>query len=307
MAGFASPVVVEVDGKAFEAHVAVEQLQAEHSVYLRAFKGCPTLARLLGKQLVNRGRTPSGWKFKRPGGRASGDVNTGMGNTIIMIGLVEAVMRLICRRFDSLVDGDNALLFVEAEDLPALQGKFPGLALHHCGHEITIERPVRALEEVRFGQSAPVRLPGGLQLVRDWRKVISHATSSHSHMHHSAEVAPFLAGIALCEYSLAQGVPILGKYFYQLFLDCQARTGKVSKAQHYRDYMAMGVDVGSVLRREPVWVEPTESSRLSFESAFDVSPDLQLAIERALPRLGGTTMPGVQPGRHHVDWTDVAF
>jgi len=81
---FRDCVVFEVDGKAFEAHVTVPQLEQEHSVYDVAYQDA-RLRKVLSRQLELAGVTANGVKFSRPGGRASGDYNTGMGNTLVML------------------------------------------------------------------------------------------------------------------------------------------------------------------------------------------------------------------------------
>jgi len=284
--GFADCVVFEVDGKAFEAHVSVLELGLEHSVYRAAFPGDKELSRLLRYQLKMRGVTSCGVRFARSGGRASGDFNTGMGNSLVMLAVVDAVMHSISPlRYDSLVDGDNALIFIERADLQRVVEQFASEALRISGHTMVLERPVDYLEGVRFGQSAPVELSYGWTMVRDWRKVLSQGTSSHIHLREPVFAREFLFGVALCELSLAREVPILGSWAESL----RARTESKStvRLHPHRDYEAMGVRLDTVKCAQ--YVAPTLVSRLSFERAFGVSPDEQCLIEASLrggPSLG---------------------
>jgi hypothetical protein len=272
-------VVFEVDGKAFEAHCDVWQLLQEHSVYETAYPGSGGLKRLLNKQLRNFGRTSGGLKFVREGGRASGDFNTGMGNTLIMLAIVSAVMtRLGTRVYDSLVDGDNALLFIRRRDLPWVVENFSAVALEVSGHEMILERPVGTIEEVRFGQSAPVETRAGWTMVRDWKKVLSQGTSSHAHLREPGFRREFLQGISLCELSLAREVPILGAWAESLRRATELT--RTVRLHPHRDYQALGVSLETV--KDAKYVEPTDISRSSFERAFGVSPTRQRLIEAVL-------------------------
>jgi hypothetical protein len=281
-------VVFEVDGSAFEAHVDVWQLQQEFAVYLAAHGGDRELARLLARQLVNEGTTQGGVRFSRSGGRASGDFNTGMGNTIIMLAVVVAVLKHLQVTFDVLVDGDNALVFLRGGDAERVVRCFAPLALSFSGHEMVLENPVRVLEHVRFGQSAPVELsPGRWHMVRDWTKVISQMTSNHAHLRELPFVGPYLRGVAQCELSLHVGVPVAQAFAARLI---HVTEGSRAVDEHfYRDYQSLGVDIAR--RAEVKFVEPTTLARESFSRAFGLDPDAQLEVERHLSGLSMVLRP----------------
>lgn len=271
-------VVLEVDGKAFEAHVDVWQLVEEHSCYGAAFPGDRALLKLLSKQLRNFGVTKGGVKFSREGGRASGDYNTGMGNSVVMLSAVVGVLEVLgISMFDVLVDGDNALLFVRGVDYPRVDESFARVALEISGHEMVLERPVRLLEGIRFGQSAPVEVAGVWRMVRDWRKVLSQGTSNHAHLRELPFVHAYLRGVALCELSLARGLPILQRWC-EVVLEATEGARELSFEQWYRDYQALGVvgwgsSVAEVVR---------DSTRESFSRAFGISPSDQRIVEDSL-------------------------
>lgn len=272
-------VVFEVDGKAFEAHVETWQLRQEHSVYLSAYPGDGELAAALNGQLVNRGVTLHGVRFSRDGGRASGDFNTGMGNSLVMLAVVMAVMRVLhVRVWDTLVDGDNALLFLPANDCDRVRGEFGAVATRISGHEMVLESPTSVPEKVRFGQSAPVRCEGGWKMVRDWRKVLSQCASSHIHLREPHFAREFLYGVSLCESSLAHGVPILWAFCSRL--QALTRLDRKPRLHPLADYRALGVDLDALVPVEPR--EPDLDARRSFELAYGVSPSDQVRIERRL-------------------------
>lgn len=288
-------VVFEVDGRAFEAHVDVWQLLGEHSVYEAAYPGDGSLKRLLNKQLHNFGVTGGGVEFSRKGGRASGDFNTGMGNTIVMLAVVMGCMsRIRPDCWDTLVDGDNALIFVPATCAERVYAEFYNTALELSGHEMTLERPTRVVEEVRFGQSAPVRCEDGWRMVRDWKKVVSHMTSSHQHLREPRYALEFIRGVAACESFLADGVPILWAASNNLL----ARTESVHRFRTHslRDYEALGIRLDALVSKPAK--PPDDQARQSFERAFSVTPAQQCNIEEWLLKRKLSVIPSALA---HVD------
>lgn len=146
---------------------------------------------------------------------------------------------------------------------------------------MVLERPVTVLERVRFGQSAPVFTASGWTMVRDWRKVLSQGTSNHAHLRELGFLKEFLHGVALCELSLARGVPILGAWADHLRK--LTKTGSSVRLHPHRDYQALGVDLSKVTTAR--YEEPTREARESFYRAYCIEPGYQLEIE-ALLRCG---------------------
>jgi len=270
-------VCFEVDASSWEAHQDKWQLIQEHRIYQSAFPGDSGLQSLLARQLFNRGVTSGGVKFSRVGGRASGDLNTGMGNTLLMLAISDSVLKATgVSRYDLLVDGDNALVFLPGSEATVVLDNFHRLALEFSGHEMVLERPVTTIEEVRFGQSAPVCVDGEWTMVRDYRKVLSQGCSSHVHLRHRRFALSFLRGVSLCELSLARGMPILQRWAELLR---QATEGSpAASSDFYRDYLEIGATLSESVGSDEVKM----STRESFSRAFGLSPDDQLLVERSL-------------------------
>jgi len=285
----------EVDGKAFEAHVSSPQISAEHSVYLAAFRGDPALQSVLSHQTFE-GVTSSGQKFSRPGGRASGDFNTGMGNSLIMLAVVGPVLKSRGVPFDLLVDGDNALVFCELADLGRVQKDFAEDVMAETGHELTLEEPTVQLESIRFGRSAPLCLGGERwTMVREPWSVISGATASHRWLREPSFALRYLEGVARCELSLARGVPVLQAWALGLLRAC-GTSKKALPSAALADYFV----VGAWLAGEEAVVEPSREARLSFERAFGITPEEQRLWEAAPVRVAAcppSPEDGVWPSR----------
>lgn len=268
--------VFEVDAKSFESHVDRWQIVQEHLCYLSAFDGDAELAGLLRVQEVLSGRTSLGHRFEREGGRASGDFNTGMGNSLVFLAVLRGCLLGRVPRFDLLVDGDNALVFLPSG---CLDPGFAGRVLRCSGHELEVEKRTTVLERVVFGQSRPVFDGSSWRMVRDWRKVLSGAGCSHVHLKGPLPtVLRYLSGVGKCELAINAGLPVLGRFSYLL-----SRLGSGSaSAEMYRDYRYLGVDVDRVLGEVGVEVEVTDEARKSFEVAFGVTSGDQVRLERNL-------------------------
>lgn len=271
-------VAFEVDGKAFEAHVGPHQIREEHAVYRAAFPGDRGLEYLLRAQLRLKGKLESGVKFSREGARASGDYNTGMGNTLVMLAVTAGVLKLIVPgKFDLLVDGDNAIVFLDHSALERVKSDFSPMVTSLSGHEFVLERPTSVIEEIRFGQSAPVFLGPNLgwRMVRDPRKVMSQALSSHRWLREEKFAREWIRGVAACELSLAVGVPVLQRWALKLQEEWGGPEGV--RAHPHADYFYQGAHLASSKEAVPV----VREARESFERAFGLSPDAQVDLERA--------------------------
>lgn len=293
-------VCFEIDGKAFEAHVGPAFIAQEHRVYASAFPGDGRLRELLSKQLELKGTLSCGAKFSRPGCRASGDFNTGMGNSLIFLVECVAALRQLGVRFDLLVDGDNALVFLQRGTEGAVLRDLPVLIQQSSGHEITLERPAYRVEDVRFGGGAPVYLGDrlGWTMVREYNRVLSGVFTSHVYMREPKFARKWMVGAAMCELSLARGVPIL----QQFCLEALKSLGKARVSEnHHRDALVMGAWFATEDNAVPVTVD----ARISFERAFGISPDEQLAIEAGFSGLCfGGDLEIFNP-LHLSDWLDV--
>jgi hypothetical protein len=270
-------VVVEVDGKAFEAHVSVAQLKLEQGVYRAAYPGDRALMDMLGAQLSLRGRTAGGVKYFREGCRASGDYNTGLGNTLLMGTFVICAMDSLdlARPWSVLADGDNCLLFMRVDDLELVVDKFPLALSSLCGHEMTVEKPSRSLEEVVFGQSHPVRTGRGLVMARDPYKVLSGAFCGYRHFHDRKFTPRLVRGIAMAEQAVSRGLPVVGPYFDEV-----VRLTTKYKSIRSLEFFLEGHLIGAL--PDPGYVPVTPEARESYSRAFGLGVEEQLLMEKRL-------------------------
>lgn len=282
LARFVAPVVVSLDASRFDKHVDIELLKIEHKVY----KHCnpdPYFAFLLTLQLINYVRTLNGIKYTAYGKRMSGDMNTALGNCILMIIMLATFcIKFLHQRWDMFDDGDDCLLIVEREELDVVL-KHARDAFLSYGHEIKVEKIAYTFPTVMFCQSCPVEFaPGKWKFVRNPRKVLSCALMSNKWKTSVYARRRLLATIGLGELILNMGVPVLQSFSLALIRSADG-------APFYEDKSFLDYPVlremklfGMRTLREMVPAEIFDCGRLTFAAAFGIPVEYQIALEAAL-------------------------
>jgi len=271
---YLDPVAIGVDAKRFDQCVSKSLLMWEHSIYLSVYKHNRWLAGLLHQQLLNRcsGYTYDGViKYSLEGGRMSGDMNTGSGNTLIMCAMMHTYITSLGVRANLINNGDDCVLVTERQH----QARFDGLHewFLQFGFNMVVEPPVYCLEAIEFCQCHPVYVNSGYRLVRNIRVALAKDSSS-VHPFNSPNHALAWAGmVGVGGLSLCSGIPIMQE-FYKCFI--RGSKGKVAKYTDWelnegRYILSRGLES----RERPV----TDRTRFSFALAFGIEPDLQVALE----------------------------
>lgn len=206
---FEDPVIIPLDAKKFDAHVHELTLRVEHMVYMM-MDSDPEFARLLGWQLRNVGYTKHGIRYRVDGRRMSGDMNTALGNCLIMICLVASLCRRLKIKYDMMDDGDDCMLIIERADLARLQTTLPQHFLD-CGFEMTVGAAESDFRKVDFCQCRCTYVNGKYKFIRNWQEVIRKSFSSNQHYRDKGGFR-IMKSIAMAESILNDGVPILSKF-----------------------------------------------------------------------------------------------
>jgi hypothetical protein len=293
---FDCPIVVSLDASRFDMHVSRELLQIEHNVYLRMCND-RTFARLLSWQLDNKCISSLGLKYLARGRRMSGDMNTALGNCLLMVIMVSTIMR--GHKYDILDDGDDCLLIIEKDTLPFVLEKLPAMFLEF-GHEIKIENIAEDFECVEWCQSRPVEYSTGkFKFVRLPWKVLSTALSGIKYVEANDKVRRRLVNtIGMAEMILNLGIPILQEYGIALMRN--ADTPLVQRfddidSLYYRLHRELkALNMKQLEKRDPQPITP--DARWSFYRAFGITPDDQVVAEDFLRTwsfslLGDLTLP----------------
>lgn len=283
---FLDPVAIGLDASRFDQHVSRKALEWEHSIYTGCYVGPQKYLRwLLKQQLVNSGECyvdNSHIEYSVEGGRMSGDMNTALGNCLIMTGVVWHFLQEMGVRGKLANDGDDCVLIVERGDVERVVQAIPDF-FKERGFTMKVEKPVDVFEEIEFCQCHPVWNGEQWTMCRNLPKVL-YCDATHIGRTEQ-EIAVIRHATAESGAVWAKGIPVLPSFYRHL--GKTGRLGKMSKKQlRLREFLmrnsgtywhSRGCDSGTQ--------EVTEEARLSFYRAFGVSPSEQVALEEFYNKL----------------------
>jgi len=272
---FLDPVAIGLDAMKFDMHVSAEMLGWEHSIYTALYKGNKELVRLLQYQInnVGVGRCDDGsLRYSVRGRRFSGDMNTALGNCIIMCGLVYAYSNYVGVPIKLVNNGDDCVAFMERKHQKLFSSQIPTWFLD-MGFRMTVEPPVYILEQVEFCQMRPIATATGYTMVRNFNTAREKDSICLNPISGPTSMQKWLFAIGECGLALCAGIPVM-----QSLYQCYMRNGlpsNVNNSVQMQSGMAM-------LRRklESVAKPITDATRVSFMQAWNVTPDEQIALER---------------------------
>lgn len=270
---FDAPVAVGLDASRFDQHCSTTALKWEHSVYQDWFKNYPELKDLLECQLENRinARCLDGFiSGKVRGCRMSGDMNTALGNCLLMSCMIYSFMNWIhVDKFQLANDGDDCLLIVEKSDLDRVESKVKGWFLK-MGYTMKMEEAVGVFEELEFCQCHPVMVDGSPIMVRDPCVALSKDTISLKVKNRERWIDVKHA-VGLCGLSLCAGIPMMQE-FYLFLLRGEQPSGAVNREFNTgMERLSRGL--------EPMVRKVTPETRESFNKAFGLDPIVQVMVE----------------------------
>lgn len=278
---FNDPVAVGLDASRFDQHVSKEALELEHSVYNLVFRS-KELARLLGWQLRNKGFGRVGEtlvKYEVEGCRMSGDINTGMGNCLLMSLLVLNYFEEAGIHARLANNGDDCQVFCERSDLHKLDGIEEYFT--DMGFKLVREPVVDVFELVSFCQAQPVWVGSAYRMVRDPWTAMSKDCVSLLPWDDLKQFNIWRDAIGTCGANLTRGVPVWESFYRAI----NNGTGQELKGGAVYDSgfgrMSRGV----------VSAEVNDASRVSFYRAFGITPGLQLAMEAEWPEIYYNGLP----------------
>jgi hypothetical protein len=288
---FSKPVCVSIDAKRFDQHVAAKVLEVEHWVYLRCC-GDHEFAWMLKQQLKNRCFTRNGWRYKVDGSRMSGDMNTALGNCVLMILMVHAALRALgVSKFELFDDGDDCLIILEESQLLTFLDGVDSQFLAF-GQEIKIENIAKEFEDIEWCQTRPVRgLNGRYQMCASWRKTLSQGCAgTHYWDNHRAPDMSFSVG--QCIAAVYPAMPIIWKYAQRLCTRGQMHKDLINTEWLFKLSRTNLQGALGKLEANP----PDMDTRSSFARAWGVDEIEQLRIEKTLddwtPCMGTPTIAG---------------
>lgn len=274
---FRRPAAVGLDAKRFDQHISVKALQWEHSVYLNCFNSHrhkKQLKKLLRKQwrTTGFGYCKDGkLKFSKVGGRCSGDMNTGLGNCLIMCAMVYAYAAEKGLDIELANNGDDCVVIMEDVDIDKFMTGLDSW-FEKMGFTMEVEKPVFELEHIEFCQTHPVFDGDSYIMVRN---ILSIAKDCISTVYNDTieSLYGYYRVLGDAGLHLTGGIPIWQNFYKKL---CQSvPPGKRSEMLQHESGM---MNLARRMKRN--YAEPTEAARYSFYRAFGIEPDYQKALER---------------------------
>lgn len=279
-ARFTDPVALSFDASRFDQHINSQLLEWEHSIYLRFFSrnDQKPLAELLRRQIHNKGFIhchDGDITYTVEGGRCSGDINTSMGNCLLMCSFFYTYWVNLGRRpseISFINNGDDCCVICERKDAE-LFDQVPEVFRRELGIIMTVFPPVRQLESICFCQTHVCRVGEGYRLVRNFPECTGK-DSLFLKVLNSTTIPMYLRTVGVGGLSIASGVPVL-QSFYLCMLRI-AGEGKLMPDPVFADsgFMRLARDMPS--RAAVV----TPAARLSFYYAFGYTPQMQIALEQ---------------------------
>lgn len=275
---FTDPVAIGLDASRFDQHVSIQALKFEHSIYRKFFPNNKQFAHLLSLQCKNKlfANCPDGRAaLTLKGGRMSGDMNTALGNCLLMSGMVYSYLlpRIGEGKFKLANDGDDCVVFIERADLSKifdLQKWFMEL-----GFDMKMEDPVYVFEQIEFCQSQPIWTPQGWLMVRKVSESIPKDAISIKPLDNHKVFCRWMRAVGEGGVALTGGIPIL----QDLYLAYMRSAGDVKPLDD--PTMETGLRMlGRGMKREYSCVHPL--TRVSFWRAFGISVSKQLCYEKLL-------------------------
>lgn len=276
---FDNPVALGLDATKFDMHVSQQALKYEHSHYTGLFPGSKRLRQMLRWQLVNKGSAycaDGRVDFQMQGTRSSGDLNTSLGNCIIMCALVWSYARELGIDIELANNGDDCVVFMEERDLIRFQSRLSRW-FRRKGFAMTVEAPVREFEELEFCQTHPVKLTTGWRMVRNLTAVLRKDPMCLIPLPTTKVYRKWLDAVGTCGSTLSEGVPI-HEAIYAVYKRHGLPAGRLlDEVYRNRSQLQLGVRL-----KQGAQIAP--ETRVSYYYAFGVLPDTQVAYERWLRR-----------------------
>lgn len=274
---FNEPVAVGLDATKFDAHVQQTALRYEHSFYTSLYPWSRELRKLLSQQLVCNARAyckDGRVRLTTTGRRASGDINTSLGNCIIMCALVFCYAFERNIRIELANNGDDCVVIMERNQLHDFTSGLESWFLTK-GFRMVAEDPVYSMEEIEFCQMHPVLVGAHWRMVRNPTACIGKDLICLTSCPNALSFRRWLGVVGLGGAHLCDGVPVL-----QTFYDCVQRWGVSPREKFFTHTMN---HTYFMQRKRTARVSSvTIAARASFYFATGILPDAQVAIERGL-------------------------
>lgn len=295
------PVSIGLDAARFDQHINEDLLQLEHALYLKLFGNVegPVGDVKLSTLLKWQRRNTCVWsdkenrvQYKTKGCRMSGDMNTSLGNIVIMTMLWAVFQRETSYRFHMLNDGDDSCIVCSRKTAKKIVATVEEFFLEF-GITMVVEGVFDSLEEITFCQAKPVFDGKEWYLCSNPHKRLFSDMATTKDISSPKILQMLLGSVSACGLACNGNTPVLNELYRKLGTGVDLFIPDKSHFLYkYRQELVDGLT--------PRFEEPTYAHRLSFYRAFCIAPQEQLLLEkfiRELPTVEGNivTERGLKP------------
>lgn len=284
---FNKPVAIGLDASRFDQHVSLDALKLEHSIYLDCLplkKHKKKLSNILRHQLINRCRgfvADGKVEYTIEGTRMSGDMNTSLGNCILMCLMIHqyALDRGVDVQLAN--NGDDCVVFLEQRDLAKFSdGLFDWFLA--MGFNMAIEDPVYDFEQIEFCQTRPVFDGRIYTMSRNPITAIAKDSVFLKGQDYAKLIPLWMDAVGTGGIALAGGLPIFNSFYSML-----RRSGnRAYKNARGKEVCLDSDEILPWYMRETSMSgrrtsnRPSPEARASFYTAWGVTPDEQICLEQ---------------------------
>lgn len=271
---FSNPVAVGLDATKFDMHVSEPMLRWEHSIYEKLYNGNSDLKTLLKWQRSSKGSgycADGSLKYSVKGRRFSGDMNTGLGNCIIMCGLIYAYAKERGIGIQLANNGDDCVVFLEQRELPAFSLGLDEWFIQ-MGFRMTVEKPVYNIEEIEFCQMHPINLGESWRMVRNFDTSREKDSICLFDISNNQAYRKWLGAVGECGLALTGGVPVM-QSMYGAYGRAGVSSDILKSVQMQSGFLMLSKGMKAKL------AVVSSEARFSFFVAFGITPDEQVALE----------------------------
>lgn len=271
---FYNPTFLMLDASKFDSCVDVEWLKFCLEYYLTLFPKIyhRKIKWLWSKTYINKGYTKQGLKYKTHGTRMSGDMDTGLGNSIIMYTMLCNYLKEVgISKYSILVNGDDSIVVIENKDLTASRNLD---YFQRAGFNMKFE-VAHSIEEAEFCQARLIETDYGQTMARNPQRVMGR-TSWTTTQRSKSNYRAFVNTLGLCERAASWGVPIASTMATRM-IEAANTTKRIFISpwleQHYngmRKWWKNGIPTISL------------NTRISFSNAWGISCEEQVDIEKRI-------------------------
>jgi hypothetical protein len=291
---FRRPCVIGLDASRFDQHVSVEALKWEHRMEVATLHpkdDRQLFAKLLSHQLRNTcvGYFPDGKvRYTTRGTRMSGDMNTSIGNCLIMCGLIYEYLssKDLLKHVEVANNGDDSVLITEEKYETLITTGLEEFFLRY-GFTMKVEPTEYILEKLVFCQTQPINLGTSWIMARQPEVALCKDLTTFKPVPNREAFDKLRGAIGDCGAALSSGVPIMQSFYQYLKRNAGMKRMKDDGEVSGMKFLAEG------LHESIVDISP--EARASFYFAFNILPELQIEIEKIYNSSMGPIFKNITP------------